>query len=148
MATKKGTGAFSAEERAAMKEAASEARAQKARAGKADKAAADLADVLEKIAAMAPTDRELAEKVHETVLAAAPGLAPRTWYGMPAYAKDGKVLAFFQDAGTFTARYATLGFQDVAQLDDGAFWPTSYALVAWDDQVARTITDLVRRAVG
>ncbi|MCX6503264.1 MAG: hypothetical protein NT132_12830 [Microbacterium sp.] len=142
------SGAFTAEEKAAMKEAAAEARKAKARAGKADKAAADAADVAEKIAAMPEPDRSLAQHVHDTVMAADPSLAPRTWYGMPAYAKDGKTLVFFQDAAKFKARYATLGFQDVATLDDGAMWPTSFALTEWNDTVAQTITDLVRKAVG
>lgn len=131
-----------------MKEAAAEQRKAKARAGKADKAAADAADVAEKIAAMPEPDRSLAQNVHDTVMAVAPDLAPRTWYGMPAYAKDGKTVLFFQDAAKFKARYATLGFQDVALLDDGAIWPTSYALTAWNDTVAGTVADLVRRAMG
>jgi uncharacterized protein YdhG (YjbR/CyaY superfamily) len=148
MTTTKESGGFTAEERAAMKEAAAEQRKAKARADKADKAAADAADVAEKIAAMPEPDRSLAQNVHDTVTAVAPDLAPRTWYGMPAYAKDGKTVLFFQDAAKFTARYATLGFQDVAALDDGAMWPTSFALTEWNDTVARTVTELVRRAVG
>lgn len=148
MTPTKASETFTAEEKAAMKEAAAEARKAKARAGKADKAAADAADVAEKIAAMPEPDRTLAQHVHDTVLAAAPQLAPRTWYGMPAYAKDGKVLVFFQDAAKFKARYATLGFQDVALLDDGPIWPTAFALTEWTDEVERTVIDLVRRAVG
>ena len=135
-------GAFSAEEKAAMKEAARERRTQKA--GKTD----GLADVLAKIAAMDDADRAIAEKVHSLVLAAAPDLEVRTWYGMPAYAKDGKVVCFFQDAAKFKARYCTLGFQDPAQLDEGSMWPTSYALTAITKADEKRITDLVKRAVG
>ena len=127
-----------------MKEAAAEAKRAKAALGKE----AEAQVCLEKIAAMAPADRALAERVHEIVTAAAPELEVKTWYGMPAYAKDGKAVVFFQDAGKFKARYATLGFQDTAALDDGAFWPTSFALVSIDDAVAAQITELVKRAVG
>ncbi|MFN8158439.1 MAG: DUF1801 domain-containing protein [Candidatus Nanopelagicales bacterium] len=135
-------GAFSAEEKAAMKEAARERRTQKA--GKTD----GLADVLAKIAAMDDADRVIAEKVHALVLAAAPDLEVRTWYGMPAYAKDGKVVCFFQDAAKFKARYCTLGFQDPAQLDEGSMWPTSYAITAITKADEKRITDLVKRAVA
>lgn len=131
---------FSAGEKAAMKEAARERRA--AKSGKTD----GLADVLGKIAAMAPADRALAEKVHALVLAAAPGLESRTWYGMQAYAKDGKVVCFFQDAGKFKARYCTLGFQDAAALDDGSMWPTSFAITAITNADEKRITELVKRA--
>lgn len=135
---------WSAEEKAAMKEHATEAKRAKAAKGKqADKQAR-----LDKIAAMAPQDRQLAQKVHEIVTTVAPDLDVKTWYGMPAYAKDGKVVVFFQDAGKFKARYATLGFQDSAALDDGTFWPTSYALTAIDDEVEARITSLVRKAVS
>lgn len=139
---------FSAEEKAAMKEAAAERRREAKRAKSADKAAADLADVMSKIDAMGSVDQALARRVHELVLSAAPELAPRTWYGMPAYAMDGKVVCFFQDAGKFKSRYCTLGFQDPAALDDGTFWPTSFAVTAIGPQVAEQITHLVRRAVG
>lgn len=135
---------WSAEEKAAMKEHAAEARRSKAAKGKQ----ADAQACLDKIAAMAPEDRALAQKVHEIVTRVAPELDVRTWYGMPAYAKDGKTVVFFQDAGKFKARYATLGFQDSAALDDGTFWPTSYALTAIDDEVEAQITELVKRAVG
>ena len=127
-----------------MKEAAAEAKRAKAALGKE----AEAQVCLEKIAAMAPADRALAERVHEIVTAAAPELEVKTWYGMPAYAKDGKAVVFFQDAGKFKSRYATLGFQDTAALDDGAFWPTSFALTAIDDTVAARIAELVKRAVG
>lgn len=135
---------WSVEEKAAMKEHAAEAKRAKAAKGKE----ADLQACLDKIAAMAPADRKIAEKVHAIVTAAAPELEVKTWYGMPAYAKDGKAVVFFQDAGKFKARYSTLGFQDSAALDDGTFWPTSFALTAIDDKVAALITELVKRAVG
>jgi uncharacterized protein YdhG (YjbR/CyaY superfamily) len=136
---------FTPEERAAMKEHARETRARRrGRAGLEEQAA----ELLAKIAEMADADRELAERVHQVVTATAPDLAPRLWYGMPAYAKNGKVLCFFQDAGKFKARYATLGFQDVAHLDEGAMWPTSFALTAWSDAVEQRIRDLVGRAAG
>ncbi len=139
---------FSPEERAAMKEAAAERR-RAARAGsKAEKAAADLQDVLDRIAAMAPDDRGLAEQVHAIVAEAAPGLAPKTWYGMPAWARDGKPVVFFQDAGKFKARYATLGFNDGAALDDGAMWPTAFALVRIGPEERALIAALARRAAG
>jgi uncharacterized protein YdhG (YjbR/CyaY superfamily) len=127
-----------------MKEAASEAK----RAKSAKSKEADAQACLDKIAAMAPADRALAEKVHQIVTRVAPELDVKTWYGMPAYAKDGKAVVFFQDAGKFKARYATLGFQDNAALDDGTFWPTSFALVSIDDAVEARIAELVKRAVG
>lgn len=142
--TSKANGAFSEEEKAAMKEAAAEAKRAKAGKGKE----ADRQACLDKIAAMAPADRELAETVHRIVTSVAPNLEVKTWYGMPAYAKDGKAVVFFQEAGKFKSRYATLGFQDAAALDDGAFWPTSYAVTAIDADVEAAIADLVRRAVG
>lgn len=140
--SKSGDETFSAEEKAAMKEAARERRAQKS--GKVDGAA----EVAAKIAAMADADRAIAEKVHALVLAAAPDLEVRTWYGMPAYAKDGKVVCFFQDAAKFKARYCTLGFQDPARLDEGSMWPTSYAITAITKADEKRITDLVKRAVS
>ena len=143
MATK-GNETWSAEEKAAMKEHAAEAKRAKAAKGKE----ADLQACLDKIAAMAPADRALAERVHEIVTTAAPELEVKTWYGMPAYAKDGKAVVFFQDAGKFKARYATLGFQDSAALDDGTMWPTSFALTAIDDAAEAHIAALVQRAIG
>ncbi len=143
--TQSDTGAtgFTAEERAAMQE-----RARETNAAKRGKKADGTADVLERIAAMSDDDRVLAERVHELVTTAAPDLVPRTWYGMPAYAQDGKVVCFFQDAGKFKARYATLGFQDSANLDDGAMWPTSYAVTKLTPAVEKQIVALVKRAVG
>ena len=140
-----GTDGFSAEERAAMKERAAELRAEgKKGAKKAD----GLQDLLDKIAAMAPEDRALAERVHVTVTANAPDLTPKTWYGMPAYAnEDGKVVLFFQDSGKFKYRYSTLGFQDAANLDEGDLWATSYALAAWTPAVEKRVVALVKKAV-
>ncbi len=98
---------------------------------------------------MAPADRALAERVHAVVTATAPGLTPKTWYGMPAYANAaGKVVVFFQDAGKFKYRYSTLGFQEDAHLDDGDFWPVSYALTGWTPQVEARVTELVRAATS
>jgi uncharacterized protein YdhG (YjbR/CyaY superfamily) len=140
------TDGFTAEERAAMKERAAELRAEgKKGAKKAD----GLQDLLDKVAAMAPDDRALAERVHVTVTSAAPDLTPKTWYGMPAYANDdGKVVVFFQDSGKFNYRYSTLGFQDQAKLDDGDMWAVSYALMKWSPAVEKKITELVKAAVS
>ena len=129
-----------------MKERAAELRAEgRAGAKKAD----GLQAVLDRIAEMAPEDRALAERVHVVVTANAPGLTPKTWYGMPAYADaNGKVVVFFQDSGKFNYRYSTLGFQDAANLDDGHLWPVSYALLQWSPQVEKKIVELVRAAVS
>jgi uncharacterized protein YdhG (YjbR/CyaY superfamily) len=98
---------------------------------------------------MAPEDRALAERVHVTITATAPDLVPKTWYGMPAYAnEDGKAVVFFQDSGKFGYRYSTLGFQDLAHLDDGDIWPVSYALAGWSSAVEKKIVELVTRAVS
>jgi uncharacterized protein YdhG (YjbR/CyaY superfamily) len=136
---------FSAEERAAMKQRAAELRAEgKKGAKKAD----GLQDVVDAIAKMAPDDRALAERVHVAVTTTAPGLSPKTWYGMPAYAnEDGKVVLFFQDSGKFKYRYSTLGFQDAANLDEGDLWATSYALAAWTPAVEKKVVALVKKAV-
>ena len=137
---------FSAAEREAMKQRAAELRAE---GRKGAKKADALQAVLDRIADMAPQDRVLAERVHATVTATAPQLWPKTWYGMPAYANEaGKVVVFFQDAGKFEARYATLGFQDAADLDDGEMWPTSFALTGWNPTVEARVTALVKAAVG
>lgn len=138
------TDGFTAEERAAMRERAREVKAARARGGEADEESA----VLAKLAAMAAPDRALGERVHALVRAAAPELTPRLWYGMPAYAKNGKVVCFFQDAAKFKARYATLGFSDTAALDDGRMWPTSFALTALGAAEEERIRELLRRAVG
>lgn len=144
--TKTSADGFSAEERAAMKQRAAELRAEgKKGAKKADA----LQAVLDSIAAMAPDDRALAERIHAVVTSTAPGLSPKTWYGMPAYANDdGKVVVFFKDAGKFTSRYATLGFEEAANLDDGPMWPTSYALTAWTPAVEKKVVELVRTAAS
>lgn len=137
---------FSAEERAAMKQRAAELRAEgKKGAKKADA----LQAALDSIAGMAPEDRALAERVHATVTATAPGLSPKTWYGMPAYEnEEGKVVLFFKDAGKFKSRYATLGFEDAAKLDDGPIWPTTYALTEWTSGVEKKVVALLRAATS
>jgi uncharacterized protein YdhG (YjbR/CyaY superfamily) len=129
-----------------MKERAAELRAEgKKGAKKAD----GLQATLDAIAAMAPEDRALAERVHVSVTAAAPDLTPKTWYGMPAYADaSGKVVVFFQDSGKFKYRYSTLGFQDAANLDDGDLWPTSYALQKWSPAVEKKVRELVKAAIS
>ena len=132
--------AFTAEERAAMRERAKERKA----ASKGD----GEGDVLAKIAEMQGSDRALAERVHAIVTASAPALSPRTWYGMPAYAKDGKVVCFFQSAQKFKTRYATLGFSDKANLDDGSMWPTAFALRELTAAVEARISKLVKTAVA
>jgi uncharacterized protein YdhG (YjbR/CyaY superfamily) len=140
--TKKSSGSgFTAEERAAMRERNKELKTQQSKE-------ADLAAVLDKIAGMTDADRATATKVHEIVLSTAPDLAARLWYGSPAYYKDGKLICFFQDSGKFKTRYATLGFSDTAQLDEGTMWPSSYALTDVTPVVAKQIRDLVTRAVG
>jgi len=133
---------FSSEEREAMKERAKELRGK--RAGKKD----GLTDLLEKIAEMPPADRELAEAVHRIVTTTAPELEPKTWYGSPAYARDGKVICFFQGADKFKTRYATLGFSEEANLDDGTMWPTSYALTVITAADELAISALVKKAVS
>ncbi|MUN38681.1 MULTISPECIES: iron chaperone [Actinomadura] len=148
-ATGKNFDGFSEDERAAMKEHAKELKKAARRSASEAKAREEgERDVREKIAEMPEADRVLAERLHEIIASVAPGLVPRTWYGMPAYAKDGKVLCFFQSAQKFKSRYATLGFSDVAALDDGTLWPTTYALTALDAANEAVISDLVKRAVG
>ncbi len=135
---------FTAEEREAMKERARELKAAKGEQNKT----ADEALVLEKIAAMAPADRALAQRIHQLVKLHAPQLDAKTWYGMQAYFKDGKVVCFFQDGGKFKTRYCTLGFQDAAKLDDGTMWPTSFALLEIDEPTEKRIIDLIVRAAS
>ena len=130
---------FTSEERAAMKE-----RAQELKESKADGESA----VLAKIAEMPEPDRAMANRLHVIIQASAPALAPRLWYGMPAYAKEGKVVCFFQSAQKFKTRYATLGFSDAATLDDGQLWPTSFALKALTAAEEATIAELVKKAVS
>jgi uncharacterized protein YdhG (YjbR/CyaY superfamily) len=138
---KPATKGFTAEERAAMKE---RARELKAEAAKADGEKA----LLEKVAEMKGTDRAMATRLHEIITAAAPALSPKTWYGMPAYAKDGKIVCFFQSAEKFKSRYATFGFSDEANLDDGAMWPTAFALTELTPAEEARIAALVRTAVS
>lgn len=136
---------FTAEEREAMRERARELKATSRKGkGKGD----GEADLLAKIAEMPEADRAMAERLHALIKASAPELAPRTWYGMPAYAKDGKVVCFFQSADKFKARYATFGFSDEANLDDGAMWPTSFALKELTPADEEWIVALVKKAVS
>jgi uncharacterized protein YdhG (YjbR/CyaY superfamily) len=144
MSAKKSKG-FTAEERAAMRERAQELKAE-ARANK--KKAEGESDLLAKIAEMQEPDRAMAERLHAIVKASAPALSPKTWYGMPAYAKDGKVVCYFQSAQKFNSRYATFGFSDVANLDEGAMWPTSFALKELTATEEAKISELVKRAVS
>jgi uncharacterized protein YdhG (YjbR/CyaY superfamily) len=136
MTEKQKSKGFTAEEKRAMKE--------RAREGKAD----GESEVLEKIAEMSESDRAMAERLHAVITASAPDLAPRTWYGMPAYAKDGKVVCFFQPAEKFKTRYATFGFSDKANLDDGAMWPNAFALMELTADVETRIAALVKQAVS
>ena len=140
MSTKKSKG-FTAEERAAMRE---RAREQKAEAQKAE----GESDLLAKIAEMPEPDRAMGERLHEIIKASAPALSPKTWYGMPAYAKDGKVVCFFQSAQKFNTRYATFGFSDAANLDKGALWPVAFALKELTAAEEAKISALVKKAVS
>ncbi len=139
---------LSDEERAAMKERTKELKAEAKRGKSADKAAKDEAAVLEKIAEMSDADRALAERIHQIVKANAPSLAPKTWYGMPAYAKDGKVVCFFTSAEKFNTRYATFGFDAAANLDDGTMWPTAFAVTELTAADEAKLADLVRKAAS
>ena len=144
--TKKFTG-FTEEERAAMKERVQELKASADRGARADKADGESA-VLAKIAEMRDPDRAMAKRLHAIIKASAPALSPRLWYGMPAYAKDGKVVCFFQDARKFKTRYATLGFSDKANLDEGAMWPTAFALTELTAADEARIGALVKKAAS
>lgn len=145
----RGSDVWTEEEKAAMRESAAERKAQRSRRGsKAEKAAADAAAVLEKIAEMPDDDRAIAEAVHRIVTENAPQLAPKTWYGMPAYYRDGKVLCFFQSAAKFTTRYSTLGFDDSATLDDGDMWATTFAITKLTPAVEKRIAGLLATALG
>jgi uncharacterized protein YdhG (YjbR/CyaY superfamily) len=146
-ATKKRSNGFTDDERAAMKERALELKADARRGRRASNADGE-SDVLAKIAEMPKPDRAMAERLHALVKANAPALSPRTWYGMPAYAKDGKVVCFFQSAQKFKSRYATLGFNDGANLDEGAMWPTSFALKGLTTAEEKRIAALVKKAVS
>ena len=138
--TDSGSKRFTAAERAAMKERAKELKAEAARAD-GEKA------LLEKVAEMKGTDRAMAARLHEIITAAAPALSPKTWYGMPAYAKDGKIVCYFQSAEKFDSRYATFGFSDEANIDQGAMWPTSWALKELTEAEEKRIVGLVKKAV-
>jgi uncharacterized protein YdhG (YjbR/CyaY superfamily) len=145
-ATGKADTGFTADERAAMAERAQELKKEARRGQRTGKADGE-SDLLAKIAEMPESDRVMAQKIHEIVKATAPTLAPKTWYGMPAYALDGKVVCFFQPAEKFDARYATFGFNDTAKLDDGEMWPTSFALKEITSAEEARITALVKKAV-
>ena len=141
----KGAKGFTAEERAAMKERAKELKAEKRRGAK------DLdgeQDLLAKIAGMPEPDRAMAERVHAVIKAGVPGLESKTWYGMPAYAKDGKIVCFFQPASKFKARYSTFGFSEEARLDEGDMWPTSFGLNKLTPAVEKKLVELVKKAVS
>jgi uncharacterized protein YdhG (YjbR/CyaY superfamily) len=139
---------FTVEERAAMKDHAQELKTAARRGSRADKAAEAERDVLAKIAEMQASDRIMAERVHAVITADAPVLAPKLWYGMPAYALDGKVVCFFQSAAKFKARYATLGFSDQAKLDEGTMWAAGFALTEVTPEVEARISALVKQAVS
>src|SRR5215471_7827578 len=138
---------FTDEERAAMKERAQELKAEARRGPRADKADGE-SDVLAKIAAMQEPDRAMAKRLHAIIKASAPALSPKTWYGMPAYAKDGKVVCFFQSAQKFKSRYATFGFSDTAKLDEGAMWPVAFALKELTAAEEARISGLVKKAAS
>ena len=144
--TPKASKGFTDVERAAMRERARELKAERRgpRAGKADAES----DVLSKIAEMPQADRAMAERLHALIKTSAPDLSPRTWYGMPAYAKDGKVVCFFQSGHKFKTRYATFGFSDKANLDDGGMWPTDYALKKLTAADEKRVVALVKQAVS
>jgi uncharacterized protein YdhG (YjbR/CyaY superfamily) len=140
---------FTDEEQAAMKERAQELKAEARRGPRAKKDKVDgESDVLAKIAEMPEPDRAMAKRLHAIIKASAPALSPKTWYGMPAYAKDGKVVCFFQSAQKFKTRYATFGFSDAASLDEGAMWPTAFALKELTATEEARISALVKKAVS
>jgi uncharacterized protein YdhG (YjbR/CyaY superfamily) len=145
--TGKASKGFTDEERAAMRERAEEVKAA-ARRGPGAKKADGESDALAKIAEMPEPDRAMAERLHAIIKASAPALSPRTWYGMPAYAKDGNVVCFFQSAQKFKSRYATLGFSDKANLDEGAMWPTAFALKELTATEEAKIVGLLEKAVS
>ena len=138
---------FTNDERDAMKERAQELKAEARRGSRADKADGE-SDVLAKIAEMSAPDRAMAKRLHAIIKASAPALSPKTWYGMPAYAKDGKVVCYFQSAQRFKSRYATFGFSDAANLDESAMWPVAFALKELTPTEEARISALVKRAVS
>ena len=139
---------FSATERTAMKQRAEELRAAREGEKGSARRARELQACLDAISALEGSDRQIAEQFHEIVWEVAPELDPKTWYGFPSYARDGKVVVFLQPASKFDTRYATIGFNEVAALDEGVFWPTSFAVLEINDEVADQLRVLVRRAVG
>ena len=143
-AVKKKSRAFTDDELAAMKDRAQELKAEARRGAKED----GESDLLAKIAEMKGSDRTMAQRLHAIIKASAPTLSPKTWYGMPAYAKDGKVVCFFQSAQKFKARYATFGFSDQANLDEGSMWPTSFALKELTPAAEKRVIELVKKAVS
>ena len=146
-ATDQPSAGFTDEERAAMKARASELKTEKGRGSRAAKADG-ASEVLAKLAEMPDADRVLGEQLHALILTSAPVLSPKLWYGMPAYARDGKIICFFQGAQKFKTRYATLGFSDAAKLDEGSLWPTAFALTTLTSDDAARIGALVKQAVG
>ena len=136
----KSTSAFTDKEREAMRERAREAREFKKLSGEEQ--------VARKIAEMSPADQKLAKAIHTLVMGLSPKITTRTWYGMPAYYVDNKIVCFFQAGSKFESRYSTFGFQDAANLDDGAFWPTVFAVTAWNDDVKKEISRLVTKAIS
>ena len=143
-AVKKRYDGFTAEEKGAMRDRVEEQKVSAQRGGKADEEGA----LLEKIAEMREADRAMAKRIHAVIKAAAPGLSPKLWYGMPAYARDGKIVCFFQPAQKFKTRYATLGFNDAARLDEGTMWPVAYALTKMTGADEARIGALVKKAVS
>jgi uncharacterized protein YdhG (YjbR/CyaY superfamily) len=148
MAKTKSYEGFTEDERAAMKERAAELKSSARGGSAAKKAAADAQDCLDKIAAMPDAERVVAETLHRIVADTAPDLAPKTWYGMPAYARDGKPVLFFKNASKFKVRYNEVGFNELANLDEGDIWPTAYAVTAINATVEKELTALVKRAVS
>ena len=131
-----------------MKERAREAKLEERRAKGENMKLADEVEVLDKISKMSDADRKIAEKIHALVKKAAPGLNPKTWYGMPAYAKEGKTICFFQESGKFKTRYSTLGFSDLAKLDEGDMWASSFAITKMTPKVEKQITELLKKAIS
>jgi uncharacterized protein YdhG (YjbR/CyaY superfamily) len=146
-ATKKRYEGFTAEEKAAMQDRVQEMKVDGRRGSRADKADVE-SEVLAKIAELPTTDRDMAKRLHAVIKASAPALSPKLWYGMPAYAKDGKIVCFFQSSHKFKTRYATLGFNDAAHLDEGTMWPTAYALTKLTAADEARIGALVKKAVS
>ncbi len=146
-ATRKRYEGFTAEEKAAMQDRVEEMKVDGRRGSRADKADGE-SEVLAKIAGLPATDRDMAKRLHALIKASAPALSPKTWYGMPAYAKDGQIVCFFQSAQKFKTRYATLGFNDAARLDDGNMWPTAFALMKLTPADEARIAALVKKAAS